>query len=154
MKKKILAVVLIVVIIAIAFSFALWYVLSSSPIEKERDDKSPLDMNDDMPTNASVVAEGSFSGTSYDVKGKAILIQVDDQYVLRFEDFEAEDGPGLYVYLSTSKDDDDFIDLGKLKALKGNMNYDVPPNTDIEKYNYVLIWCEPFGVLFGSAMLS
>jgi hypothetical protein len=152
MKKVIIGVILIVVIILIIFT--LWYYLSSWAIEKEIYEESPLDMNDDMPTNASVVAEGEFSGTSYDVEGKALLIKVDDKYVLRFEDFESESGPGLYVYLSTSLDDDDYIDLGALKATKGNMNYDVPSNTDFDKYNKVLIWCEPFGVLFGSASLA
>ena len=58
------------------------------------------------------------------------------------------------IYLSTNLDDNDYIDLGKLKATKGNMNYDVPSDTDFDKYNKVLIWCEPFGVLFGSASLT
>jgi uncharacterized protein YxeA len=152
MKKSIMVVISIIVIILVIF--ALWYVLSSNAIEKEIDEESPLEMKDDMPTNASVVSEGEFSGTSYDVEGKALLIKVDNTYVLRLEDFESESGPGLYVYLSTSLDDNDIIDLGKLKAIKGNMNYDVPSNTDFDKYNKVLIWCEPFGVLFGSAGLS
>ncbi|MFW9881697.1 MAG: DM13 domain-containing protein, partial [Candidatus Thorarchaeota archaeon] len=149
MKKVIIGVISIVVIIIIIFG--LWYYLSSKAIEKEIDEKSPLDMNDDMPSNATIIAEGQFSGTNYDVKGKALLIKNNDKYIIRLEDFESESGPGLYVYLSTSLDDNDFIDLGKLKATKGNINYDVSSNTDFDKYDNVLIWCEPFGVLFGSA---
>jgi hypothetical protein len=150
MKKIFGAIIVIIVVIALAFAF--WYYFSTWAQEGELDEESPLEM--DMPTNATVVKEGTFSGTSYDVKGKALLIKVDEKYVLRLEDFESESGPGLYVYLSTSLDDDDFIDLGKLKATKGNINYDVPSDTDFEKYNKVLIWCEPFGVLFGSANLA
>jgi hypothetical protein len=58
------------------------------------------------------------------------------------------------VYLATDIDADDYVNLGKLKAEIGNINYDIPENTDLEKYNKVLIWCEPFAVLFGSATLS
>ena len=152
MKKIILGIISIVVIIIIIFT--LWYFLSSWAIEKEINEESPLDMKDDMPNNASIIAEGKFKGTNYDVEGNALLIKIDDKYVLRFEDFESESGPGLYVYMSTSRDDDDFVNLGKLKATKGNMNYDVPSNTDFDKYDNVLIWCEPFEVLFGSASLA
>jgi uncharacterized protein YneF (UPF0154 family) len=156
MKKAIIAVILIIVIILSIFG--LWYYLSSQAIEKEINEESPLDMKDDMkddmPSNATLISEGQFSGTSYDVKGKALLIKDGDKFIIRLEDFESESGPGLYVYLSTSLDDNDFINLGKLKAIKGNMNYEVASSTDFEKYDNVLIWCEPFGVLFGSAALN
>lgn len=151
--KKIIKILFSIIIIGIVI-FALWYYLSSWAIEKEIYEKSPLDLNGNMTANASVIAEGKFKGTSYDVEGKALLIKVDNKYILRLEDFESESGPGLYVYLSTSRNDNDIINLGKLKATKGNLNYDVPSNTNFDKYNYVLIWCEPFGVLFGSASLA
>ena len=105
--------------------------------------------------NTTVISTGSFTGTDhYDVEGKALLINDSGEFILRFEDFESDTGPGLYIYLSADKTDDDFVDLGKIKAHKGNINYDVPAGTDIEKYNVALVWCEPFGVLFGHAELS
>ena len=36
----------------------------------------------------------------------------------------------------------------------GNQNYPIPENTDLEKYNTVLIWCQAFSTLFGSSKLS
>ncbi len=82
------------------------------------------------------------------------MIDMKGELVLRFENFKTDEGPGLYVYLSTDQDDDDYINLGKLKGTEGNMNYDVPAGTNTTKYNHALIWCEPFGVLFGYAILE
>jgi hypothetical protein len=34
-----------------------------------------------------------------------------------------------------------FVNVGKLKANNGNQNYDIPTETDLTKYDTVLIWC-------------
>ena len=68
--------------------------------------------------------------------------------------FRSTNGPDVHLYLSTDKQASDFIDLGKLKANIGNQNYQIPLDTDLNKYKYVLIWCQPFSVLFGSAQLN
>ena len=60
----------------------------------------------------------------------------------------------MYVYLSTDKSAVDFVNLGRLKANNGNQNYDIPPGTDLSKYDTALIWCKAFSVLFGSAELK
>ena len=60
----------------------------------------------------------------------------------------------MYVYLSTDKNAVDFVNLGRLKANNGNQNYDIPPGTDLSKYDTALIWCKAFSVLFGSAELK
>jgi hypothetical protein len=77
-------------------------------------------------------------------------------YVVRLENFEVRNGPDLYVYLSPSVDGsvDGAVDLGRLKADKGNQNYDVPPGTDAEGARSVVIWCRQFSVLFATARLS
>lgn len=74
--------------------------------------------------------------------------------VLRLENFESTNGPDLYVYLDTDDKASDFVNLDTLKANNGNQNYDIPKDTDLTKYNNVLIWCKSFSVLFGSADLS
>ena len=68
--------------------------------------------------------------------------------------FETDNGPRLHIYLSAGLGDDDFIDLGPIRATKGNANYEVPAGVDIEKYRNVLVWCVPFGVLFSYAELN
>ena len=101
---------------------------------------------------------GDFMGINdgiHNAEGKAkILTSSDRSQILRLEDFRSTNGPDVHLYLSTDKQASDFIDLGRLKANNGNQNYQIPINTDFNKYKYVLIWCQPFSVLFGSAQLS
>ena len=101
---------------------------------------------------------GDFMGVNdgiHNAEGKAkILTLSDGSQILRLEDFRSTNGPDVHLYLSTDKQASDFIDLGRLKANNGNQNYQIPINTDFNKYRYVLIWCQPFSVLFGSAQLS
>jgi len=112
-----------------------------------------MTMNDVMP-KASIVSQGNFQARAHDVTGKALLIQTGNEYVLRFEDFETINGPDLHIYLSSELGDDDFVDLGKIKATKGNVNYEIPPGTDLKKFDNVLVWCVPFKVLFSYAVLE
>jgi hypothetical protein len=111
-----------------------------------------VEMIDPMPA-ASIIATGEFHPRAHDVMGKALFIKEGDKNILRFEDFDTINGPNLHIYLSSSLGDDDIIDLGKIKATKGNVNYDVG-NIDITKYNKVLVWCVPFKVLFSYAELG
>jgi hypothetical protein len=110
---------------------------------------------------ASGTAErsGSFMGADefHFGRGTVRLIQTAaGGYVVRLENFEVRNGPDLYVYLSPSVDGsvDGAVDLGRLKADKGNQNYDVPPGTDAEGARSVVIWCRQFSVLFATARLS
>jgi hypothetical protein len=94
-------------------------------------------------------------GGIHNAEGSArALPQNDGSHVLRLEDFYSTPGPDLYVYLSTDKGIDDYISLGSLKANRGDQNYQIPPGTDLERYDHVLVWCKPFGVLFGSAQIQ
>ncbi|AJW71492.1 DM13 domain-containing protein [Nitrosopumilus adriaticus] len=101
---------------------------------------------------------GKFVGVGdgiHDAQGDAYTIPLQDgSNVLRLEDFQSTNGPDLYVYLATDDNASEFINLGELKANKGNQNYQIPEDTDLDKYNKVLIWCKAFGVLFGSAELE
>lgn len=91
----------------------------------------------------------------HNAEGQAKIIPIsDDDGILRLENLKVTNGPDLYVYLSTDKSASDFVNLGKLKANNGNQNYNIPSETDLSKYNTVLIWCKAFSVLFGSAELK
>jgi hypothetical protein len=102
--------------------------------------------------------QGTFVGVNdgvHNAEGKSKVIFLDDgREILRLEDFRSTNGPDLYVYLSTDTKASDIVSLGKLKANVGNQNYEIPNDTDLEKYNKVLIWCKSFSVLFGSAELQ
>ncbi len=145
--KQITTVVIVVCIVIVAI---LAFVLLKGQEERMLDEDFPGD-ND---SNATVIKSGNFQDGAHPTEGKAILIEMDHELILRLEEFKTDSGPGLYVYLSEDTGASDYISLGKLKATEGNMNYDVPPNTNTATYNKVLIWCEPFRVLFGHAELA
>jgi len=89
------------------------------------------------------------------VEGVAKVVNLaDGKTFLRLENLKATNGPDLYVYLSTDKGVSDFVNLGRLKGNIGNQNYEIPAGTDLAKYDTVLIWCNAFSTLFGSAKLS
>jgi hypothetical protein len=107
-----------------------------------------------MPTGPTVLGEGDFMRRFHSVEGKAIVIDTGSAQILRFEDFLTDNGPNLHIYLSSDLGADDFVDLGKIRATKGNVNYEIPKGTDLTKYDKVLVWCVPFGVLFSYADLQ
>jgi hypothetical protein len=87
--------------------------------------------------------------------GQVKVLQIPDgTQILRFENLDVTNGPDLYVYLATDTTAKDFVSLGRLKGNMGNQNYPIHENTDFEKYNTVLIWCQAFSTLFGSSKLS
>ncbi len=86
---------------------------------------------------------GDFMGVNdgiHNAEGKAkILTLSDGSLILRLEDFRSTNGPDVHLYLSNNKQGNDFIDLGRIKSNIGNQNYQIPINTDFNKYKYVLI---------------
>jgi hypothetical protein len=98
---------------------------------------------------------GPFIGANDGIHNVAKIITLEDgRTILRLENFKSTAGPKVHVYLSTDKSASNFIDVGRLKANNGNQNYNIPSQTDLTKYNLVLIWCRDFSVLFGSAELK
>jgi hypothetical protein len=72
---------------------------------------------------------------------------------LSFENFKTDAGPDLYVYLAEDKAAKGFTSVVKLDKT-GTFVLDVPTSADLTKQKYVLIWCQQFTVLFGSAKLE
>ena len=116
-----------------------------------------MDISQNTEQNKNLLV-GDFMGVNdgiHNAEGKAkILTLTDGSQILRLEDFRSTNGPDVHLYLSTDKQASNFIDLGRLKANNGDQNYQIPIDTDFNKYKYVLIWCQPFSVLFGSAQLN
>jgi hypothetical protein len=106
----------------------------------------------------SILYVGEFVGVNdgiHNAEGQVKVLELNDSTdFLRLEDFKATNGPDLYVYLSTDKSASDIVNLGRLKGNVGNQNYEIPQGTDLSKYTTVLIWCQAFSVLFGSAELE
>ena len=71
------------------------------------------------------------------------------------DDFSADNGPGLYVYLSNNRSSiSGGVEIGELRSNKGADTYNVPADVTLDEYDFVLIYCRPFGVGFGSAELD
>ena len=113
----------------------------------------------DAPTE---LAKGTFRSLAHDTKGAAALYKLPDgRRTLRLTEFATSNGPDVHVYLVGAKDAPDnatvqnagFVDLGSIKGNVGDQNYDVPADTDLNKYQAVTIWCARFHVNFGTAPL-
>ncbi|GAA5037012.1 hypothetical protein GCM10011506_32880 [Marivirga lumbricoides] len=108
-------------------------------------------------TKFSQMRSGVFVGkNSYSVEGSCELTDVGGKVELRFnDDFRTSSGPGLYVYLSNSSTGvAGGASLGELKANTGVQTYQAPENITLNTYQFVHIYCQPFGVLFGTATLN
>jgi len=97
---------------------------------------------------------GEFSGRNgYNASGTATLEASGDEAVLKFSsDFVTQNGPGLYIYLSTKDNSvQGALELGKIQSTSGAQEYELPAGSDPSPYDHVIIYCKPFGVLFGVA---
>jgi hypothetical protein len=108
------------------------------------------------------LATGSFVSLDHATAGTArILLLADGRRFVRLEGFETENGPDLYVYLSTNPAggpegafDDDVHDLGRLQGNVGDQNYELPADVDPGRFASVVVWCDRFDSAFGAADLA
>lgn len=123
-------------------------------------------MNDAMPesNDPAILSQGTFvdADSFHQGEGAATIYTLaDGSHVLRLEDFMVTNGPALRVILSTnptptnqSNIGEDYIDLGALKGNMGNQNYDIPADVDLSQVQSVVIYCQPFHVVFSTATLN
>lgn len=98
---------------------------------------------------------GSGTATIYD-------LGADSRKVLRLEEFEVTNGPDLRVLLAYSPnpeghsdlDDAGYVELGKLKGNIGSQNYEIPDSVSLSDVQSVVIYCNPFRVVFSVAPLE
>lgn len=76
------------------------------------------------------------------------------QSIVRYENYDGTNGPDLFVYLAKDLDAEEFVDLGRARGNRGNINYEVPADIDVNEYKYVMTWCRAFGVLFDYAEIN
>lgn len=109
---------------------------------------------DDPLTNSTtnIKYSGDFvDGPNGTVEGIAkIYKNTNGIYELKLENFRSSNGPNLHVYLSREEFPVNYLDLGKLRSLKGDQVYEISENMDDKPYTYVCIFCVDFKHLFGS----
>ena len=104
---------------------------------------------------SSTHGAGTVTGTlGHPASGTALIVEAEGKQYIRYENFKTINGPDIYVYLAKDLDAKDYVNLGKVKATEGNINYEIPAGTNPTDYKYVLTWCKEFGVLFNSAQIN
>jgi hypothetical protein len=118
------------------------------------------------PTPPTIVtlAAGQFVDRSYTGSGNAlVLTDGSSQRFLRFEDFATDNGPDLFVYLTSARADADesafgvdgeYVNLGRLTGNIGDQNYEIPPDVDLDRFSTVVVWCDRFSSAFTAADLA
>ncbi|HLE25929.1 MAG TPA: DM13 domain-containing protein [Thermodesulfobacteriota bacterium] len=161
MKRTIAIIVILIIIVVLWYLFRPEKLYISETVQEE----FPITAQETTGSKSSpvVLVTGNFHGVAHDGKGTATIYQLPDgKRVLRFTEFETSNGPDVQVYLVAAQDANDndtvkqagFVSLGSLKGNIGDQNYDVPADVDLSKYKAVTIWCQRFGVNFGTAPLT
>lgn len=108
-----------------------------------------------LDTTAVLKYQGTFINGPYGtVSGLAKVYLKENKYSVALENFNSGNGPDLKVYISKERIPVNFIKLGDLRSTNGNQLYDVTGTPDFTVYKYVLIHCEQYNHLFGSAELN
>ena len=133
----------------------LFLIISVGVISCKKNNTNTQTINDPVNPGAVVLVKGNFSGNmSYTVNGTAEIVNNVNQKQLVLKGFSSNSGPDLKVYIATSREAGTFINLGPLKSTNGQQVYDISGMPDFNQYKFVLIWCQQFSVLFGSAELK
>jgi hypothetical protein len=114
------------------------------------------------PAEPAELARGAFVSRDHGTSGIARVLDLGDgRRIVRLEALDTDNGPDLYVYLTSNPAtgdegafDDDYVDLGRLKGNLGDQNYDLPAGTDLGRFATVVIWCDRFDSAFGAADLT
>ncbi len=119
----------------------------------------PLPINNGT-NGASTIPEpitqtkGVFMNGVHATSGKVSVVKnAEGKEFLAFENFKTDSGPDLRIYLAEDTGAKNFIEVDRLTKL-GTFSIPLPSDTSTAQRKYVLIWCRPFSVLFGSAELQ
>lgn len=103
------------------------------------------------------VRTGSFEGAAGHKASGTAMLSADGAggvQLMLSDDFEADNGPGLYLYLSDSPSNvNGGVEIAPLTQLNGPSAYTVP-NTSLQDFDYVIIYCKPFKIVVGRALLN
>jgi len=128
---------------------------SPAPSAAAADEPSPA------PAGPVLLGAGEFIGLAgHSGSGDAGLFQnTDGSLVLRFENFDIDNGPDLEVYLVPGPEQTSLpegsIHLGPLKGNVGDQTYELPAGTELAPGAYTaLVWCEAFSVEFVGATIT
>lgn len=128
----------------------------TATISCKEDDATPTGPVNDVfdPTTATLLKSGTLVGIGHTVSGTASLYESGGKKIVLLDPYDSQNGPDLKVYLSKDIDASSYISLGALKSITGKQSYEVPGNPNAAEYNYIMVWCEKFTVVFGRAEIK
>lgn len=151
MKRKILYTLgTIAAVVLVAFGY---YAISPLFRNVKMDEPLPPESKN-VEVQTQTISAQVIGTTAHPASGVVRVVEAGEKNYIRYENFKTINGPDIYVYLAKDLDAKDFVNLGKVKATEGNINYEIPEGLNVADYKYVLTWCKTFGVLFNYADLS
>jgi hypothetical protein len=146
---------IVLVVVLVAGVVLVWFEPQALLLDERVEDVAPTP----PPSAGEQPGERRGELVSLDHRTSGVVRVVGD--VVRFEGLATDNGPDLYVYLSTNPVDgeeqafdDEYVSLGRLKGNLGDQNYELPAGTDLARYPTVVIWCDRFNSAFGAASLT
>src|SRR5215218_5682789 len=162
-KRVVIPAALLIAAIAVAvglYLFQPWRIFTSSTvIEDLPAAPAPASQSQGASVAPSAVAvprelaTGQFISHEHASSGTVKILELPDgSRILRLEGLDTSDGPDLHVWLTDAPviegtagwyvfDDGAYLDLGALKANKGDQNYEIPAAAELGDYSSVSIWC-------------
>ena len=162
-KRRAIVVVVIAIVLAGLVFFEPWTLWTNETVDEAAPTAAASDGSTTSPEEHTELARGTFVSQEHGTSGTARVIELaDGSRTLRLEDFETSNGPDLHVWLSEKKAGGNWFkygsgrtaQLGELKANRGNHNYAIPSDVELDGLRSVVIWCKRFHVAFGSAPLE
>lgn len=118
------------------------------------EDMSMITKNLESPDDLKFIKVAKIQGLKgNEADGKVMIISTGKLEYLRLEDFFVTNGIGLHVYLTKAGDVHSGYDLGKLKANKGDQNYQISA-ISTDEYNIVVVYSKIFDLYYASAKLQ
>ena len=162
-KRRAIVVVAIAIVVAALVLFEPWALWTNKTVDEAAPTSAATPGSSASPEGPTELARGTFVSQEHGTSGTASVIELaDGSRTLRLEDFETSNGPDLHVWLSEKKAGGNWFkygsgrtaQLGELKANRGNHNYTIPSEVELDGLRSVVIWCKRFHVAFGSAPLE
>lgn len=104
------------------------------------------------------LGRAELSGIDHDASGTVrVARDADGRLAVRFENLDVEPGPDYYIWLVPGEDrenTDGGANLGRIKANKGDQEYQADADFTADVPVTVLIWCRAFAVPVGNATIS
>ena len=116
--------------------------------------KSAKTVTDPIPTDFTVVSQGTFTNGVHNTSGTVKLSKdPSGKKYLVFENFNTESGPDLRIWLAEDNAGKNYSEITKT-VNNGTYKLEVATEVDTNTKKNVLVWCKQFSVLFGSAILK